>query len=93
MGHALASEGRRAGQHPDVFSHIKDLQFNADGIEDMPVPEAFPDAAAERNLSGTHLAFSAGSRWNSDHFPYAAMPSSQATAPILPPGDSRLYCS
>jgi Mn-containing catalase len=68
-------------------------QLKADGIEDMPVPEAFPDAAAERDLAGTHLAFSAESRWNSDHFPYAAMPSPEAAAPILPPGDPRLYCS
>jgi hypothetical protein len=50
MGHALALEGRRAGQRPDVFSHIKDLQFEAK-------PDG-PDAAFARRLQEA-----LGGRW------------------------------
>jgi Mn-containing catalase len=50
MGHALAPEGRCAGQHPDVFSHIKDLQFEAK-------PDG-PDAAFARRLQEA-----LGGRW------------------------------
>jgi Mn-containing catalase len=68
-------------------------QLKADGVDDMPVPEAFPDAVGEMDLAGTHLAFSAGSRWTSDQFPYAAQPTPGAGAPVLPTGDPRLYDS
>jgi hypothetical protein len=147
MGHALAPEGRRAGQHADVFSHIKDLQFEAkpDGPDaafarrlqealggrpstvdrcrrtpSARVAARCPWTAAEcpgpaptsrraEVCSPTSTSTSpprrrAGCSWRGfgllgreplefRPFPYAAMPSPEAAAPILPSGDPRLYCS
>jgi Mn-containing catalase len=70
---------------------IEDLK--ADGIEDMPVPEAFPDAAQDRAYATTHLGFSTGGSADDWPFPYEADPRPLAEAPILPPGDPRLYCT
>jgi Mn-containing catalase len=70
---------------------IEDLK--ADGIEDMPVPEAFPDAASESGYTDTYLAFSAGGTpgpWAGD---YDADPQPQGEPPVLAPQDPRLYTS
>ena len=70
---------------------IDDLK--ADGIEDMPVPEAFPDAPADAAYTDTYLAFSAGgtpAAWAGE---YDADPQPQGAPPVLPPGDPRLYTS
>jgi Mn-containing catalase len=68
-------------------------QLKADGIEDQPVPDAFPDAAEDRELARTYLAFSAGSEWSPEGFHHAADPAPQGEVPLLPSGDPRLYNS
>src|SRR5919107_2404907 len=70
---------------------IEDLK--ADGIEEMPVPEAFPDAAPESAYAQTYLAFSAGGTRGPWATEYDADPQPQAEQPVLPPGDPRLYTS
>jgi Mn-containing catalase len=70
---------------------IEDLKV--DGIEDMPVPEAFPDAAGESAYAETYLAFSAGGTPGPWAEPYDADPQPQGAPPVLPPGDPRLYTS
>ena len=68
-------------------------QLKADGIEDMPVPEAFPDAAAESGYTDTYLAFSAGGTPGPWVDEYDADPRPLGEPPVLPPGDPRLYTS
>jgi Mn-containing catalase len=71
-------------------------QLRRDGIEDMPVPEAFPDAAPENAFADVHLGFSNGGdpavarRWIGA---YIDVPAPLADPPILSAGDPRLYCS
>jgi Mn-containing catalase len=78
-------------------------QLKEDGLEDMPVPEAFPDAEQENEVAYQYLDFSVGSdasqgRWASGpspdgkgEFSYVGQPQANALAPELPPGDPRLY--
>jgi Mn-containing catalase len=68
-------------------------ELKADGLEDLPVPEAFPDAAPEQQHAGTHLGFSAGGEAEPWPFGYDADPRPLADPPVLSPGDPRLYCS
>jgi Mn-containing catalase len=78
-------------------------ELKQDGLEDMPVPEAFPDAHQENEFAYQYLDFSVGDdasqgRWASGpspdgkgEFSYVAQPQAHALAPELPPGDPRLY--
>jgi Mn-containing catalase len=78
-------------------------QLKEDGLETMPVPEAFPDAEQENQFAYTYLNFSAGGeaaegRWASGpspdgkgEFSYEEKPRAHAEAPVLPPADPRLY--
>lgn len=78
-------------------------QLKEDGLEDMPVPEAFPDAEQETDFSYRYIDFSQGDeaaqgRWaaggspdGKGEFTYQAEPTAHAEAPVLPPGDPRLY--
>lgn len=78
-------------------------QLKEDGLEEMPVPEAFPDAEQENEFAYTYLDFSSGNeaqegRWASGptpdgkgEFRYEHSPRAHAEAPVLPPGDPRLY--
>jgi Mn-containing catalase len=71
-----------------AIEHLK-----SDNLEDVPVPDAFPDAAAERAAADVHLGFSgggpaAGHAWT---IPYDTDPQPQGRPPVLPPGDPRLY--
>ncbi|MDP9793353.1 Mn-containing catalase [Catenuloplanes nepalensis] len=78
-------------------------QLKADGLEDMPVPEAYPDAEQENEFAYRMLNFSAGEesaegRWASGATPdgkgtfsYDPKPQAHAAEPVLPPGDPRLY--
>ena len=78
-------------------------QLKEDGLEDMPVPEAFPNAEEESEFAYKMLNFSAGEesaegRWASGPTPdgkgtfsYDPQPAAHAPAPVLPPGDPRLY--
>jgi len=79
-------------------------QLKEDGLEDMPVPEAFPDSKElTEQFSYTYLDFSAGEdaaegRWTSGSSPdgkgqfrYEQNPRAHAPEPVLPPGDPRLY--
>jgi Mn-containing catalase len=73
-------------------------ELKADGIEDMPVPDAFPDMAPESELNDAYLGFSADGaagdgRWAAGPFRYEPTPAPHAEPPVLPPGDPRLYCS
>jgi Mn-containing catalase len=68
-------------------------ELKADGIEDMPVPDAFPDAAPDRDDATTRLGFSAGGSADDWAFRYDAEPQPRAEPPVLPAGDPRLYCS
>ncbi|MEV6490549.1 manganese catalase family protein, partial [Actinoplanes sp. NPDC051633] len=61
-----------------------------DGIADMPVPDAFPDAEDQLPDAEAYLAFSAGSEAE-DLFGYATRPSPAAPAPGPTAGDPRLY--
>ena len=65
-------------------------QLKEDGIADMPVPDAFPDAEDQRPDAEAYLVFSAGSQAQ-DLFGYATRPSPAAPAPDPPAGDPRLY--
>jgi Mn-containing catalase len=67
-------------------------QLEADGVEEMPVPDGFPDAAAQRETAETYLTFSAGSRAGG-LAPYPVRPTPRTPAPDLPTGDCRLYDS
>ena len=67
-------------------------QLEQDGLEAMPVPEAFPDDVRDRELAEAYLTFSAGSQatrgtWGTD----GLAPQAVGEAPLLPPGDPRLY--
>ncbi|WP_406084265.1 manganese catalase family protein [Micromonospora zamorensis] len=79
-------------------------QLKEDGLEDMPVPEAFPDSGDLSEEYGyTYLGFSSGTdssegRWASGpspdgkgEFRYDDAPRANAPEPVLPPGDPRLY--
>jgi len=78
-------------------------QLKEDGLEEMPVPEAFPMSEQENEFAYSYLAFSAGDdaaqgRWASGpapdgkgQFTYHENPTAHAPAPELPPGDPRLY--
>ncbi|MEE6257444.1 manganese catalase family protein [Plantactinospora sonchi] len=77
-------------------------QLKEDGLEEMPVPEAFPDAEQENQFAYQFINFSAGEesaegRWASGpspdgkgEFSYQAKAKAYAGAPTLPPGDPRL---
>ncbi len=94
----------RDTMHQNVWlAAIEELR--ADGIEHMPVPEAFPDAAPDAAYAHTYLGFSDGEdaaagRWARGPAPdgngdlsYRASPPPQGGAPVLPAADPRLYCS
>ncbi len=78
-------------------------QLKDDGLEEMPVPEAFPDAEQQNEFAYTYLDFSSGNeaaqgRWASGptpdgkgEFSYEHSPRAHGAAPVLPPGDPRLY--
>jgi Mn-containing catalase len=78
-------------------------QLKEDGLEAMPVPEAFPDGEQENQFAYTYMNFSAGGeaaegRWASGpspdgrgEFSYEENPRAHAEAPVLPPADPRLY--
>ncbi len=70
-------------------------QLHRDGLEDMPVPEAFPDMPPENAFAGVHFGFSAAGAtpdglWTGA---YDGEPQPHAEPPVLPAGDPRLYCS
>ncbi|MEV4812382.1 manganese catalase family protein [Micromonospora avicenniae] len=79
-------------------------QLKEDGLEEMPVPDAFPDSSELTEQFGyTYLDFSPGTdasegRWASGpapdgkgQFQYDNSPRAHAPEPVLPPGDPRLY--
>ncbi|WP_229401506.1 manganese catalase family protein [Micromonospora okii] len=78
-------------------------QLKEDGLEEMPVPDAFPDSKEFAEFSYTYLDFSPGDdaaqgRWASGpspdgkgEFRYDNSPRAHAPEPVLPPGDPRLY--
>ncbi|MGW4465050.1 manganese catalase family protein [Micromonospora sp. NPDC004704] len=78
-------------------------QLKEDGLEEMPVPEAFPDAEQENEFAYQYINFSEGEdaaegRWASGpspdgkgEFSYQATPTAHADEPVLPPGDPRLH--
>ncbi|RKN15308.1 manganese catalase family protein [Micromonospora musae] len=79
-------------------------QLKEDGLEEMPVPEAFPDSGELTEEFGyTYLDFSPGTdasegRWaagptpdGKGEFRYDNSPRAHAPEPVLPPGDPRLY--
>ncbi|MEU6207278.1 manganese catalase family protein [Micromonospora musae] len=79
-------------------------QLKEDGLEEMPVPEAFPDSGELTEAFGyTYLDFSPGTdasegRWaagptpdGKGEFRYDNSPRAHAPEPVLPPGDPRLY--
>lgn len=78
-------------------------ELKADGLDGMPVPEAFPVEEQANEFSYQYLDFSVGDdakegRWASGpspdgkgEFSYVEHPEAHATEPILPPGDPRLY--
>ncbi|MER7441179.1 manganese catalase family protein [Micromonospora avicenniae] len=79
-------------------------QLKEDGLEEMPVPDAFPDSSELTEQFGyTYLDFSPGTdaaegRWASGpapdgkgQFQYDHSPRAHAPEPVLPPGDPRLY--
>ena len=71
-------------------------QLHRDGLEDMPVPEAFPDTPPENAFADVHLGFSARGGAESDGLwpgAYDKEPLPHAEPPVLPAGDPRLYCS
>ncbi|GAB7046328.1 manganese catalase family protein [Catenuloplanes indicus] len=92
----------RDHMHQNMWSAAIE-QLKADGLEDMPVPEAYPDAEQENEFAYRMLNFSAGEesaegRWASGPAPdgkgtfsYEPQPRAHAPEPILPPGDPRLY--
>jgi Mn-containing catalase len=72
-------------------------ELKHDGLEEMPVPDGFPDDAREREVGAAYLAFSAGSEainggWAavSSEAEDSALPT-PGEPPELPPGDPRLY--
>jgi Mn-containing catalase len=71
-------------------------ELQRDGLEDMPVPDAFPDAVGDQELGATYLPFSAGSEATQGSWalpPDASQPAVpvRGEAPALPAGDPRLY--
>ncbi|RLP91921.1 manganese catalase family protein, partial [Micromonospora sp. CV4] len=79
-------------------------QLKQDGLEDMPVPDAFTDSKEfTKEFSYTYLDFSPGQdaaegRWASGptpdgkgEFTYDHSPRAHAPEPVLAPGDPRLY--
>jgi Mn-containing catalase len=78
-------------------------ELRQDGLEDMPVPEAFPDAQQENALAYTYLGFSAGSEAAGGGWASGASPDGKGTfthqdnatayagEAVLPAGDPRLY--
>jgi Mn-containing catalase len=67
-------------------------ELKADGLDEVPVPEAFPDITPESRFAGLHLGFSAGGAegdtWADD---YDADPRPLAGPPVPAVGDPRLY--
>ena len=68
-------------------------ELGRDGVEDLPVPDAFPDAAADGAHAGTYLSFSAGGDGKIWSVAYDNDPSPHAAAPVLGGGDPLLYGS
>jgi Mn-containing catalase len=58
-------------------------QLRVDGLEEMPVPDAFPDAASEIEFA----------RGPAADLRYPGGPPPLGEAPVLPFGDPRLYCT
>jgi Mn-containing catalase len=94
----------RDTMHQNVWlAAIEELR--ADGIEHMPVPEAFPDAVPDDAYAHTYLSFSDGDqaaegRWAGGPAPdsngelsYRTVTPAPGEPPVLPPADPRLYCS
>ena len=94
----------RDTMHQNVWlAAIEELR--ADGLEHMPVPEAFPDAVPDDAYAHTYVSFSDGEdaatgRWAGGPAPdgrgdlsYQGSPQPQGRAPALPPAAPRLYCS
>jgi Mn-containing catalase len=65
-------------------------QLKADGIADMPVPDAFPDAVEQRADAEAYLTFTEGSQAQ-ELFGYAGRRPSSVPSPDALPGDPRLY--
>jgi len=68
-------------------------ELGRDGIEEIPVPDAFPDAVAESRHANTYLSFSAGGDgriWSASH---DDEPPADGGTPVLPDGDPQLYSS
>jgi Mn-containing catalase len=78
-------------------------QLKEDGLEDMPVPEAFPQAEQATEFDYQYIDFSEGDeasqgRWaagptpdGKGEFVYVGTPTAHAEAPVLKPGDPRLF--
>ena len=68
-------------------------ELKHEGLEDMPVPDAFPDDAREREAGTAYLSFSAGSAAIHGAWATAGVTASPPPGepPVLPPGDPRLY--
>ncbi|XTZ17545.1 manganese catalase family protein [Micromonospora echinospora] len=78
-------------------------QLKEDGLEEMPVPDAFPDTGEFAQFSYTYLDFSPGGdaaqgRWangptpdGKGEFRYDHSPRAHAPEPVLAPGDPRLH--
>ena len=68
-------------------------ELGRDGIEELPVPDAFPDARAEAEHATTYLSFSAGGDgriWPASHHDE---PHADGGITVLPAGDPQLYSS
>jgi Mn-containing catalase len=68
-------------------------ELGRDGIEELPVPDGFPDAAADSPHASTYLSFSAGgdtAAWSASH---DDDPPATGGTPVLPAGDPQLYSS
>lgn len=61
-----------------------------DGLDDVPVPEAFPDAPEQQALARTHLRFADGDGFTAPGLT-PADPGPGVAAPPPAPGDPRLY--
>ena len=71
-------------------------ELRQDGLEDMPVPEAFPDDLRDRPAGAAYLIFSAGSQAGRGSWATAAAEvdgpgPAPGEPPTLPAGDPRLY--
>jgi manganese catalase len=71
-------------------------ELKQDGLEDMPVPDAFPDALRDRELGAAYLTFSADSQATQGSWAFipdapGPVPPEHGAPPVLPAGDPRLY--